>query len=81
MSRYLYSFLQTSWNDQVSSATLHLIASFVGALEKFTSLSKAKMEILFPNIATTKKATLVSILEKLAQCHVRREQVRRFDIN
>ena len=32
----------------------HLVASFIGALEKLASQSKAKMENLFPDIQTTK---------------------------
>ena len=63
------------------SEPLHLIASFIDALENFVSQSKAKMENLFPIIDTTTKIKLGRILKKLTQRHVRREQLRRFDIN
>ena len=52
----------------------HLIASFFGVLEKLASESKAKMKNLFPDIETTIKIKLGSILEKLTQRHNRREQ-------
>ena len=52
----------------------HLVASFIGALEKLASQSKPKMKILFLDIETTLKIKLGSILEKLTQCHNQREQ-------
>ena len=52
----------------------HLVASFVGAVENLASQSKAKMKNLFLDIETTIKNKLDSILEKLTQCHNRREQ-------
>ena len=52
----------------------HLVASFIGVLENLASQSKAKMKNSFLDIETTKKIKLGSILEKLTQCHNRREQ-------
>ena len=52
----------------------HLVASFVGALENLASQSKAKMKNLFPDIETTTKIKLGSVLEKLTQRHNRTEQ-------
>ena len=52
----------------------HLDASFIGALEKRASQSKAKMKNLFLDIKKTVKTKLGSILEKLTQRHNRREQ-------
>ena len=52
----------------------HFVASFIGVLENLASQSKAKMKNLFLDIKTTIKIKLGSILEKLTQCHNRREQ-------
>ena len=52
----------------------YLVASFLGALENLASQSKAKMKNLFPDIETTTKNKLGSILEKLTHRHNRREQ-------
>ena len=52
----------------------HLVASFIGALENLVSRSRAKMKNLFFDIETTIKIKLGSILEKLTQRHIRREQ-------
>ena len=51
----------------------HLVSSFIGALENLASQSKAKMKNLFFDIETTIKIKLGSMLEKLTQCHNRRE--------
>ena len=56
----------------------HLVASFIGALEKLASQSKAKMKNLFRDIKTTIKTELGSILKKLTKRHNRRE-LARFD--
>ena len=58
----------------------HLFASFIGTLEKLASQSKAKMKNIFLDIETTIKIKLGSILEKLTQCHNRRESAR-FDMS
>ena len=58
----------------------HLVAPFIGALEKLASQSKAKMKNLFLDIETTKKIKRDSILEKLTQRHNRREHAR-FDMS
>ena len=58
----------------------HLVASFFEALENLASQSKAKMKNLFPEIETTIKIKLCSILEKLTQHHSRRESAR-FDMS
>ena len=52
----------------------HLVASFIGALEKLASQGKAKMKNLFLDIETTVKIKLGSILKKLTQRQNRREQ-------
>ena len=39
------------------------------------------MKLLFPDIEATIKILLGSILEKLNQRHIRRQQVGRFDMN
>ena len=52
----------------------HLVASFIGAVENLASQSKAKLKNLFPDIETTIKIKLGSILQKLTQRHKRREQ-------
>ena len=52
----------------------HLVASFIGALENLAAQSKAKLRNLFLDIETTVKIKLGSILEKLTQCHNRRDQ-------
>ena len=52
----------------------HLVASFFGVLENLASQSKAKKKNLFPDIETTIKIKLGSILEKLTQRHNRMEQ-------
>ena len=51
----------------------HLVPSFIGASENLASQSKAKMKNLFLDIETTVKVKLDNILEKLTQCHNRRE--------
>ena len=53
-----------------------LVASFFGALENLASQSKATMKNLFPDIETTIKNKLGSILEKLTKRHNRRENAR-----
>ena len=53
----------------------NLVASFIGVLRNLASQSKAKMKNLFYDIKTTIKIKLGIILEKLTQCHIRREQV------
>ena len=58
----------------------HLVASFDGALESLASQSKTKMKNLFLDINTTKTIELGSILEKLTQRHIRRENAR-FDMS
>ena len=63
-----------------SSDLHHLIASFSGSLKSTVSQSKTKREFLFPDIETTIKTKLGSILEALAERHSRRERVRRFDM-
>ena len=57
-----------------------LVASFIGALEKLASRSKAKMKNLFLDIETTIKIKLGNILEKLTQRHNRPKSAR-FDMN
>ena len=52
----------------------HLVASFFGILKNLASQSKAKMKNLIPDIKTTVKTKLGSILEKLTQRHNRQEQ-------
>ena len=52
----------------------HLVSSFIGTLEGLASQSKAQIKLLFLDIATTIKNKLGNILEKLTQCHNRREQ-------
>ena len=59
---------------------LHLVATFIGALESLASQSKAKMENLFRDIEPTIKIKLGNILEKLTQRHNRQEQAR-FDMS
>ena len=59
-----------------SSDRHHLVASFIGVLEKLASQSKAKMKNLFLDIETTIKIKLGSILEKLDLRHNRRESAR-----
>ena len=63
-----------------NSTAHHLVASFIGALENLASQSQAKMENLFPDIKTTIKIKLGSILVKLTQRHNRRESAR-FDMS
>ena len=58
----------------------HLVASFVKALENLASQSRAKMKNLFPDIETTIKIKLGSMLEQLTQRHNRRE-IARFDMS
>ena len=58
----------------------HLVASFIGALDKLASQSKAKNKSLFLVIETTKKIKLGSILEKLTHRQNRRENAR-FDMS
>ena len=57
-----------------NSDLLHLVASFICALENLVSQSQAKMKNLFPDNGTTVKIKLGSILEKITQRHNRREQ-------
>ena len=64
------------WN----SDPRHLVAPFTGALEKLASQSKAKMKNLFLDIETTLNIKVGSILDKLTQCHIRREHAR-FDMS
>ena len=52
----------------------HRVSSFIGKLEGLASQSKAQMKLLFPDIKTTIKIKLGSILEKLTQRPIRREQ-------
>ena len=54
----------------------HLAASFIGALENLASQSKAKKKNLFLDMKTTIKIKMGNILEKLTQCHNRRESGR-----
>ena len=54
----------------------HLVASFIIALENLASEGKAKLKNLFPDIETTKKIKMGSILAKLTQRHIRREHAR-----
>ena len=58
----------------------HLVASFLGALENIASQSKAKMKNVCPDIETTIKIKLGSILENFTQRHNRRESAR-FDMS
>ena len=58
----------------------HLVASFIGAPEKFASRSKAKKKNLFLDLETTIKIKLGRILEKLTQRHIRRKSAR-FDMS
>ena len=58
----------------------HLVSSFIGTLEGLALLSKAQMKLFFLDIGTTIKIKLGSILEKLTQCHNRRESAR-FDMS
>ena len=50
----------------------HLVSSFIGTLEGLALQSKAQNKLLFPDIETTMKINLCSILEKLIQRHNRR---------
>ena len=52
----------------------HLVTSFIAALENLALQGKAIMKKLFFDINTTINIKLGSILEKLSQCHSRREQ-------
>ena len=56
-----------------NSDSHHLVASFIGVLEKLASQSQAKIKNLFLDIETTIKIKLGSILEKLTRRHIRRE--------
>ena len=58
----------------------HLVASFIGTPENLAYQSKAKMTNLLPNIETTIKIKLGTILVKLTQRHNRREHAR-FDMS
>ena len=58
----------------------HLVAPFIGALEKSASQRKAKMKNVFLDTETTIENKLGNILEKLTQRHNRREQAR-FDMS
>ena len=59
----------------------HLVATLIGALEKLSCQSNAKMKNLFLDIKTAIKIKLGCIMEKFTQRHNRREQLRRFDKN
>ena len=59
-----------------NSDPLHLVASFLGALEKIASQSKAKTKNLFLDIEATLNIKLGRILEKRTQRHIRRESAR-----
>ena len=59
----------------------HLLACFVEALEKLASQSEAKVTNFFLDIEVTVRVKLGSILEKLNQCHIRLEQVKRSNMN
>ena len=52
----------------------HFVTSPIGAPEKLALQNKTKKKNLFFDIKTTIKIKLGSILEKLTQCHNRREQ-------
>ena len=52
----------------------HLVTSFIGALENLAPQSKPILKNLFFDIETTLKIELGSILEKITQRHLRREQ-------
>ena len=58
----------------------HLVLTFIGTLEGLAPQSKAQMNFVFPDIKTTLKIELGSILEKLTQRHIRREHTR-FDMS
>ena len=58
----------------------HLVASFIEAVGNLASQSEAKMKHIFPDIETTIKIKLGSILEKLTQRHNRRGHAR-FDMS
>ena len=57
-----------------NSDPYHLVTSFIGALEKLALQSKAIIKKLFFDIEKTINIKLSSILEKLTQNHIRREQ-------
>ena len=59
----------------------HLVATLIGALEKLSCQSNAKMKNLFLDIKTAIKIKLGCIMEKFTQRHNRREQLKRFDMN
>ena len=83
MYQFQCLFLQTFWQSQSSFASLILITMLyplLDPLENLASQSKAKMKNLFPDIETTIKTELGSILEKLTQRHIRREHAR-FDMS
>ena len=63
-----------------NSYSHHLVTTFVGALEKFASQSKAKMKNLFLDNETIIKIKLGRILEKLTQRPIGRENAR-FDMS
>ena len=52
----------------------HLVSSFIGTLECLASQRKAQMKHLFLDIEKTIRIKLGSILEKLTQRYIRREQ-------
>ena len=54
----------------------HLVSSFIGAMEGLASQSKTQMKLLFLDIKTTITINFGSTLEKLTQCHNRRESAR-----
>ena len=58
----------------------HLVSSFIGPLEGLAPQSKAQMKLLFPDIKTTIKIKLGSVLEKLTQRQNRRDNAR-FDMS
>ena len=57
-----------------------LVAPFIKALENLASQNKEKMKNLFPDIETTTRIKLGSILEQLTQGYNRRESAR-FDMS
>ena len=57
----------------------HLVILFIGALENLALQNEAIMKNLFFDIEKTIKIKLGSILEKLTQCHNRKEQADLYD--
>ena len=52
----------------------HLVTPLIGALEISALQSRTIMKNLFFDIETTKKSELDTVLEKLTQCHIQRDQ-------